>query len=624
MDPALARGVRDVAADAAPPRPHVLLRHAPAAGRAASRHARALRLRPHRRPDRRRPAPPGRRPTTAARRWTRGRRSSRRASTSRQPIVRALADAAARHRLPLGELRTYMRSMRIDCAPVRIAQLGGARGLHGRLGRLGRADHGRAARRAGAPSRATSAASGIAFQLANFIRDVREDRAAGPRLPARRGPRALRRQRGRPAARRASPEVRALLAHEVERARGLFAAAAPGDRRRAAPPCARASAFAIGLYGRMLDRVEATGFDVLGRTRRRARVAPPRRRAGGAAVRRRATLRGAERTPLDDARRRADLRRELRRASPSRASWPARGADVLVVDRYEIGERATSALRRADAVAARDGRRARDPPGDPVHGVPHAARLGPLPAALELVELRLPRALPRAVGADRRPLRDRQGEARDGTPSTPTAATLTAPLIVDALGWRRVLGPGANVQPPEAAISPRPRGPPARRRHRPRRLDRPQPDPLRLRLVGPGGRRAARRRRLLRAARPRQGADEGDRRGASTRDAVRYQGNWFPHRLRPADRGRRVLRRRQRRALPAALGRGHPHRVLLRDRRRPGAPRACSPATDAASRRSTRYGAFSRRHAPAFAYALALQRADPAAAAARPDGAAAA
>ena len=30
---------------------------------------------------------------------------------------------------------------------------------------------------------------------------------------------------------------------------------------------------------------------------------------------------------------------------------------------------------------------------------------------------------------------------------------MTAPLIVDALGWRRVLGPGENVQPPEAALS---------------------------------------------------------------------------------------------------------------------------------------------------------------------------
>ena len=28
-----------------------------------------------------------------------------------------------------------------------------------------------------------------------------------------------------------------------------------------------------------------------------------------------------------------------------------------------------------------------------------------------------------------------------------------ASLIVDALGWRRVLGPGENVQPPDALIS---------------------------------------------------------------------------------------------------------------------------------------------------------------------------
>src|SRR3954468_5596436 len=41
-------------------------------------------------------------------------------TASCQPIVRALTDAASRHRLPLGELRPYMRSMRIDCAPVRI------------------------------------------------------------------------------------------------------------------------------------------------------------------------------------------------------------------------------------------------------------------------------------------------------------------------------------------------------------------------------------------------------------------------------------------------------------------------------------------------------------------------
>src|SRR6187549_980071 len=36
------------------------------------------------------------------------------------PIARALLDAGERHALQLSELATYMRSMRIDCAPVRM------------------------------------------------------------------------------------------------------------------------------------------------------------------------------------------------------------------------------------------------------------------------------------------------------------------------------------------------------------------------------------------------------------------------------------------------------------------------------------------------------------------------
>ena len=75
------------------------------------------------------------------------------------PVVGALVDAGARHDLPLDELGPYMRSMRVDCGPVRISQLGRARRLHGRLGRLGRPDHGAAARRARALPRATSGAS---------------------------------------------------------------------------------------------------------------------------------------------------------------------------------------------------------------------------------------------------------------------------------------------------------------------------------------------------------------------------------------------------------------------------------------------------------------------------------
>src|SRR3954468_16731014 len=40
---------------------------------------------------------------------------------SRSPGGGARGGGAARHRLPLSELRTYMRSMRIDCSPVRIS-----------------------------------------------------------------------------------------------------------------------------------------------------------------------------------------------------------------------------------------------------------------------------------------------------------------------------------------------------------------------------------------------------------------------------------------------------------------------------------------------------------------------
>jgi phytoene synthase len=182
---------------------------------------------------------------------------------SGQPIVRALADAAARHRLPLGELRTYMGSMRIDCAPVRIgsweelvAYMDGSAGSVGRI----------MAALLGVPAgqHPDLGRLGIAFQLANFIRDVREDATLDRvYLPAEDRERfgVTEADLAAPAA---SPGVRALVAHEVERARGLFAGAGPAIA--AAPASVRPGVkLAAGLYSRMLDRVEATGFDVLGR-----------------------------------------------------------------------------------------------------------------------------------------------------------------------------------------------------------------------------------------------------------------------------------------------------------------------------------------------------------------------
>jgi len=105
---------------------------------------------------------------------------------------------------------------------------------------------------------------GIAFQLANFIRDVPEDTSLDRiYLPEEDRARFGVSERDL-AAKHATPEVRALLAHEVERARALFAGARPAIA--SAPASVRPGIrFAIALYGRMLDRVEAGGFDVLGR-----------------------------------------------------------------------------------------------------------------------------------------------------------------------------------------------------------------------------------------------------------------------------------------------------------------------------------------------------------------------
>src|SRR3954447_25733213 len=181
---------------------------------------------------------------------------------SGQPIVRALIDSAARHRLPLGELRTYMRSMRIDCAPVRIssweelvAYMDGSAGSVGRI----------MASLLGVPTR-DFGRLGHAFQLANFIRDVGEDhRLDRVYLPASDRARFGVAEADLSAA-RAGPELRALLAHEVSRARELFASTAPAVT--AAPRSIRPGVrIAIGLYVRMLDRVEAAGFDVLRRPR---------------------------------------------------------------------------------------------------------------------------------------------------------------------------------------------------------------------------------------------------------------------------------------------------------------------------------------------------------------------
>ncbi|WP_229797844.1 phytoene/squalene synthase family protein [Planomonospora parontospora] len=113
---------------------------------------------------------------------------------------------------------------------------------------------------------------GLAFQLTNFLRDVAEDLARGRvYLPLadldRFGVSVADLGRSAP-----TPALRDLLAFEAERARAHYRRAAEGVAllTPSSRPCVRA---ACELYGGILDRIEAAGYDVLG-----GRATVPRRR----------------------------------------------------------------------------------------------------------------------------------------------------------------------------------------------------------------------------------------------------------------------------------------------------------------------------------------------------------
>src|SRR6185312_12302015 len=185
------------------------------------------------------------------------------AGASGHPVIAAIVDAGQCFELPLEELRTYMDSMRVDCGLVRIETrseleryMDGSAAAVGRIMAviLGARQEGEAFARLG-----------VAFQLTNFVRDVRVDYDLDRiYLPAEE----LIRFGVVPAdlgLDSASPQLRALLAAEVRRARGYFAESDPAYT--AALPAARAGMrFARAAYLAVLDRIEAVDYDVLRRT----------------------------------------------------------------------------------------------------------------------------------------------------------------------------------------------------------------------------------------------------------------------------------------------------------------------------------------------------------------------
>ncbi len=322
---------------------------------------------------------------------------------------------------------------------------------------------------------------------------------------------------------------------------------------------------------------------------------------------RRATLRGDERVPFAPGEARADVlicgasfaglavARELAGA----------GADVLVVDRYEIGERQTSACAAPTpwlhAMGVREAIR-QELPCMAFH-TPHGSARFRLPWSWSAFDYRtLCQELWDQAGDARFAVAKVQH--REGAAVHTDRGVLTAPLVVDALGWRRVLGPGPNVQPPDAPIS--------------RGLEvHPEGGGVDLDVwidrslvrhgyawsVPAGGEQ----RIGVGSYEPRDHVKEPTRdiAGRLDRPAVRYQGNWFPHRLRPAAEdgvffvgdsaghcfplsGEGI-----RTAFYFGIAAGRELRAVVEGRSTPEAALAA-------------YGAFSAGHKPAFELAYAL------------------
>jgi flavin-dependent dehydrogenase len=256
-------------------------------------------------------------------------------------------------------------------------------------------------------------------------------------------------------------------------------------------------------------------------------------------VTRRATARGAERTSLDGDS--ADVLvcgASFAGLSVARALAGC-GADVLVVDRYEIGERATSACAapvpwlEAMGVAAA----IRQELPAMRFTTPHGTVRYRLPWRWGAFDYREVCALLWAQAGDARFATAKVERRTDGGVLT-DRGELRAPLVVDALGWKRVLGE-RHVQPPDAPLS---RGLEIHAGHDAsgdelhcwveRGLIRqgygwsvPAGEEVRVGVASYAPRDHVKSPTVNLARR-------------EDRDPEHFQGNWFPHRLRPAADGR--------------------------------------------------------------------------------------
>jgi menaquinone-9 beta-reductase len=132
------------------------------------------------------------------------------------------------------------------------------------------------------------------------------------------------------------------------------------------------------------------------------------------------------------------------------------GARVLVIDRYEVGERQTSAcamptvwLRALGLMGS-----LRQSFDQLIVHTPRGTSRWSLPWSFSTFDYRELCALLWSQGNCREAeLETATVTGRDGSTVRTDRGELRAPLIVDALGWRRVLSNGTAIQPPNARLS---------------------------------------------------------------------------------------------------------------------------------------------------------------------------
>ncbi len=248
------------------------------------------------------------------------------------------------------------------------------------------------------------------------------------------------------------------------------------------------------------------------------------------------------------------------------------GAHVLVVDRYEVGERQTSACGIPtvwlDALELESS--VRQTFRELVVHTPHRTSRWRLPWTFSTFDYReLCGALWEQARLPEAAFETATVTGRSGHTVHTDRGNLSAPLIVDALGWRRVLSNAAAIQPPNARLSrglevhPGGSGEEMELWIEPRYVRAgyawsfPAHDELRV-GVGSFWPTHHVKEPTVRLAR------------RAARASSQLPGQLDPAQAPRGRRGRRLLRRRLRGTLPAAHRGGDPHGALLRPRVRAG------------------------------------------------------